>query len=107
MHEVTNRQFKRFKRGHTSGAKVTARHPDLEFDKPEQPVVDIRYSDAVEYIGWLNERDYPRHYRLPTRAERALACQAHSVTRYYWGTSINEASRYENLYDPQTKLRWD
>ena len=104
VEEVSNGQFKRFSKQHDSG---TIGNQTLDMD--DQPVVRIRWEDAVAYCNWLSSEEglpqfYVRReekwvpaiplnhgYRLPTEAEWAFAArQANGPTnlKYPWGQKL-------------------
>ena len=79
--EVTNAQFRRFRPEHDSGSAF-----EQTLDDDDQPVVNISWDDAVEYLNWLSIEEglqpvyesgpdgwtaqFERSgYRLPTEAE--------------------------------------
>lgn len=99
--EVTNREYNRFRAQHVSGEGL---HPSLAGDL--NPVVNVSWSDAVEYCNWLSAEEgldpaylkkfeqwqpvtpTPNGYRLPTEAEWewAIRYQARSKAMIFpWG----------------------
>ncbi|MGB0631770.1 MAG: PEGA domain-containing protein [Alphaproteobacteria bacterium] len=113
--EVTNAEFRRFRRGHKSGTGL---------DDDTQPVVSITWDDAVRYLNWLSSREKlpPAYsedgkrmvsirpltagYRLPTEAEWVYAARYEAGNRplqqplkYPWGPSMPPASRSGNFAD--------
>jgi len=102
--EVTNSDYARFRRDHISGDGV---HASLA--AYNNPVVNISWSDAVQYCNWLSieegltlayEKRFekweavlptPNGYRLPTEAEWswAIRYQARSsAATYTWGNRL-------------------
>lgn len=102
--EVSNKEFLRFRRDHISGDGV---HASLAANN--NPVVNVSWSDAVEYCNWLSAEEgltpaykkrfekwemvtpTPNGYRLPTEAQWAWAIryQARSgAPTYAWGNRL-------------------
>lgn len=114
-HEVSNRQFRRFRSSHLSG-DISGR--SLEVDS--HPVVNVSWQDAAAYCNWLSEKEglppaYVRRdgvlvtvrphttgFRLPTEAEWAWAARfsaGGSSTRYPWGDALPVAEGSGNYAD--------
>jgi formylglycine-generating enzyme required for sulfatase activity len=102
--EVTNREFRRFRKNHDSGGAL---HASLAGDL--NPVVNISWEDAVEYCNWLSAQEgltpvyetkfqrwqqvkpTPDGYRLPTEAEWVWAIRYQgrtSATTFPWGARM-------------------
>ena len=92
-YEVTNRQFKEFQAYHNSGSRY-----GIDLDGDEQPVVSIKWNDAIAYVEWLSEETGQR-YRLPTEAEWEYAARAGGVTAYPWGAESARACEFANVKD--------
>ncbi len=101
--EVTNSEFKRFQRQHSS------RHINGNtLDLPVQPVVNISWQQAAAYCNWLSKKEnlklfYKEEqgkivgedikangYRLPTEAEWAWAARItdSGAKKYIWGNQF-------------------
>jgi len=113
--EVTNEQFRKFGRKHSSGRFGTA-----SLETPSHPVVNVRWQEAAEYCNWLNEAAglppaYTRDgqemqavlpmqngFRLPTEAEWAWAARHAGVdkpSRFPWGDAMPPAPGSGNFAD--------
>src|SRR5262249_35325563 len=53
----------------------------------EMPVINVSYSDAKQYIGWLSQLT-GKEYRLLSEAEWEYAARAGGRTRYSWGDDL-------------------
>jgi formylglycine-generating enzyme required for sulfatase activity len=117
--EVTNRQFREFKKEHRSGV---IREHNLEVD--HHPVVRVTWDDAARYCNWLSEKDSlpPAYvhsggkwvaavppttgYRLPTEAEWTRAARypaGGEGLKYPWGGSLPVAADSGNYADASAK----
>jgi formylglycine-generating enzyme required for sulfatase activity len=55
---------------------------DARFDRPDLPVTNVRWDDAVTYCKWVGGR-------LPTEAEWELAARGREGRRFPWGNVYN------------------
>ena len=104
LHEVSNREFKRFKSNHDSGMVS-----GVSLQSGDRPVVNVSWEEAVEYCNWLSdiqglkpayrqvagkyELIEPRSdgYRLPTEAEWEFVARYHQGAAemiYPWGMEV-------------------
>jgi serine/threonine protein kinase len=70
--------------------------PDIQswksYPGPDLPVVMVSHDDAVAFCGWLGEKAPGLIVRLPLAEEWAVACQAGTTTRYWWGNNALEGA---------------
>lgn len=66
--------------------------------RDNEPVVCVSWYDAKAYVVWLSGVTGKR-YRLPTEAEWEYAAKAGATTTWPWGENADEACKYENTYD--------
>lgn len=113
--EVTNREFRDFRKAHDSGADV---HISMAGDN--NPVANVSWEDAVQFCNWLSQKDglqpvykeefgkwvpiypFPNGYRLPTEAEWAWAARyagRSDAPRYSWGERWPPAEGSGNFAD--------
>jgi formylglycine-generating enzyme required for sulfatase activity len=70
--------------------------PDRNFAQDTQPVTDINWNDAQEYVAWLSKMTGQR-YRLLTEAEWEFAYRAGTTSAYYWGNDIGKGNASANV----------
>ncbi len=62
--------------------------PDDEgWGRGRQPVVNVSWEHAQEYVAWLSEQT-GQTYRLPSEAEWEYVARAGSSSQYSWGNDI-------------------
>jgi formylglycine-generating enzyme required for sulfatase activity len=57
---------------------------DAGWGRGSQPVINVSWTDAQQYVAWLSRRT-GGHYRLLTDAEWEYAARAGTDARYWWG----------------------
>jgi formylglycine-generating enzyme required for sulfatase activity len=82
-YEVTQAQWK----------EVMGNNPSY-FKGRDNPVVDVSWYDAQEFIKRLNEKEGHTRYRLPTEAEWEYACRAGTTSEYSFGDDRDSLGRY-------------
>ena len=83
QHEVTFLQW-----NSCAAAGGCSHRPDDEgWGRGRQPVINVSWDDAQEYVRWLSE-ETGATYRLLTEAEWEYAARAGSSTAYGWGNEI-------------------
>lgn len=111
--EVTNAQFRVFRKDHVSGIAM-----DKSLDLDPQPVSNVSWNDAIEFCNWLSLREglpaayerregrwqlvlpHNRGYRLPTEAEWEYAARfadGRRTRRYAWGDALPPPEGAANL----------
>lgn len=59
----------------------------------KDPVVNVSWEDAEEYVNWLSQKT-GKQYRLPSEAEYEYAERAATVTAYWWGDEPGDICSY-------------
>jgi formylglycine-generating enzyme required for sulfatase activity len=106
--EMTNEQYRQLHPEHDSylATGVRGLATGLTLNLPNQPVVYVSWIDAAKFSDQLSERDPRRSYRLPTEAQWEYACRAGTKSRFWWGSSEEEAGRYANVPDAAGQRAW-
>lgn len=115
LHEVTNAEFRKFRKEHVSGS-VQGRSIDGE----DQPVVKIGWDEAARYCNWLSQAEslmpfYQEEqgkiigfdasadgYRLPSEAEWAWAARVSAKDnklKFPWGDKMPPPEKSGNFAD--------
>jgi formylglycine-generating enzyme required for sulfatase activity len=66
----------------------TTRVTDSDFGRGRQPVINVSWSEAKEYVAWLSKIT-GKTYRLLSGAEYEYAARAGTQTMYPWGNDIS------------------
>ena len=61
--------------------------PDPTWGRGDEPVTNVSWDDAKEFIGWL-AKTTGKPYRLPTEAEWEYAARGGSTLPYWWGKVV-------------------
>lgn len=117
---VTNAEYREFNSSHSSGS-----FGGYSLDGENQPVVNVTWDQAVDYLNWLSERDnlepfYIKQgqqfvaaspptngYRLPTEAEWAYSArltEGNDGGRYPWSGGFPPRSVVANLGDESARV---
>jgi len=100
--EVTNAQYARFDPIHDS-AYISMTNKDQSerghpVNHPNQPVIRIRWDQAMAFCDWLSARTGKR-CTLPTEAQWEWACRAGAGTPFSFGAIDIDFSPFANLAD--------
>ncbi|MGI9264109.1 MAG: PEGA domain-containing protein [Gammaproteobacteria bacterium] len=120
VREVTNKQFREFKKSHKSGTAI-----GYGLDADDYPVVRVSWQDAAAYCNWLSQKQSlpPAYrtedgrlvsiwpptagYRLPTEAEWVWSMRYSGrpgkPSRYSWGDMMPPPPGAANLGDQSAR----
>ncbi|MFV1966729.1 MAG: SUMF1/EgtB/PvdO family nonheme iron enzyme, partial [Pirellulaceae bacterium] len=107
--EVTNEQFALFDLRHDSGCislfgkDITVRGKPV--NQPNQPVVRVPWTRAVEFCQWLSARTN-RRFSLPTEAQWEWACRGGTARAMSYGDADADFGSLANLADKRLILAW-
>ena len=105
-YEVTNGQYRKFKKDHNS-----KNYQEQSLDGDDQPVVYVSWNDAMAFVDWLNGLEpYKGRFEffLPSEAQWEYACRAGTGTARFWSENPDEACKYANVYDKTSEaaFKW-
>lgn len=104
--EVTNAQYRKFRKTHNSGEyRVTGNIPkSFSLNEDNQPAVNLSWNDAMIFCRWLSDQSGNKFvFCLPTEAEHEYASRAGTTTVRFWGDGGEEACKYANVADMTAK----
>ena len=81
-YEVTFEDYQRF-------LGSSAPPADEGWGRGNRPVINVSWTEAVEYVSWLSAETGQR-YRLPSEAEWEYAARAGTTTAFSWGDEVGE-----------------
>ncbi len=104
-YEVTNAQFRKFRKNHDS--KDYEGH---SLNDDDQPVVYVSWNDAVAFVEWLNSQNRYKgkvEFFLPSEAQWEYACRAGTNSARFWGEDSSSACAYANVHDSTSAGAFD
>jgi formylglycine-generating enzyme required for sulfatase activity len=87
------------------GCQSNPKPRDEGWGKDKQPVVNMSWDDAMEYVTWLSQTT-GKTYRLLTEAEWEYAARAGSTSPFPLGEAINaDQANFQTSFDPDGSNR--
>jgi formylglycine-generating enzyme required for sulfatase activity/uncharacterized caspase-like protein len=80
----------------------THRPDDGGWGRVNQPVMNVNWDDAKQFVAWL-ARKTGKGYRLLSESEWEYSARAGTTTQYYWGDSDSDICRYASVDNRQSK----
>jgi formylglycine-generating enzyme required for sulfatase activity len=96
-HEVTNRQYRKYKSSHDSKD-----YKGVNLNGDDQPVVYVSWDDAKAFAKWLSSKT-GKQITLPSEVQWEYAARAGTDTIRFWGDDPDDACRYANVHDRTSK----
>ncbi len=80
------------------------RADDAGFGRDRLPAINVSWTDAKAYVGWLSAKTGNR-YRLLSEAEFEYAARGGTRTAWFWGGNADKAQacKFANLHDEAGK----
>jgi formylglycine-generating enzyme len=100
-HEVTNKQYRKYKSEHNSGD-----YRGISLNGDDQPAVSVSWNDAKAFAKWLSQQS-GQTFSLPTEAQWEYAARAGTKTERFWGNDPDDACKYANVRDQTIKNKWN
>ncbi len=91
---ITNEEYGRFLADADADAVEPRYWGDRRFNQPRQPVVGVKWHDAVKFCAWAGKGLQSEAGRLPTEEEWEYACRAGTKTQYWFGDDASDLERY-------------
>ena len=66
---------------------------DSGWGRDRQPVIDVTWYNAKDYVAWLSKKT-GKQYRLLSEAEWEYAARANSATRFHFGDDDSDLGQY-------------
>ena len=63
-----------------------------DWGRGTRPVINVNWTDAQQYVDWLNRITGTKRYRLLSEAEWEYAARAGTTTAYPWGDEIGKGN---------------
>lgn len=83
------------------GKGCSFRPSDTTGSRVWQPVMNIQWAEAKEYVDWLS-RTTGKPYRLLSESEREYVARAGTTTAFWWGDSFEERQIAGTSFPPAT-----